>query len=101
MRTTQSLLQSIILQWIKPWSSSADELKNDKELRGLLGTDMVRSKNGEYKIVVDREDAEVYKLSEISSFNLPFILALIGVFGTVWLSLCISGLETWKKKKSI
>lgn len=59
----------------------AADLKDGKELRGLYGTDMVRSENGKYKIIVDREMVEIYKLADRSSYNLPFIIALFGVFG--------------------
>lgn len=59
----------------------AADLQDGKELRGLYGTDMVRSENGEYKIIVDREMTEIYDLVDKSSYNIPFIIALFAVFG--------------------
>ncbi len=58
----------------------ADKLEDDKELRGLFASDLVKSKNGEYKIVVDREMMEVYKLSDKAGYNIPFILSIFAVF---------------------
>ncbi len=40
-----------------------DELEQGKELRGLLAGDLVRSKDGKYDIILDRETAEIYVLA--------------------------------------
>ncbi|RTR31498.1 alpha-amlyase [Robertmurraya yapensis] len=58
---------------------SSSELEDDKELRGLLNDDMVRSENGEYHIILDREEAEIYLLAEKTGLNIPFIVATAGV----------------------
>lgn len=73
----------------------AGDLKDGKELRGLYGTDMVRSENGEYNIIVDREMIEIYKLADRSSYNLPFIIALFAVFGLFILFMYAA----WKRGK--
>lgn len=57
----------------------SSELEADKELRGLLNSDLVRSENGEYKIIIDRDEAEVYVLAEKSGLNIPFIAGTVGV----------------------
>lgn len=75
---------------------SADQLEDNKELRGLLGTDLVRSDNGKYKIVVERESAEIYKMTEKSGINILFIFALIAVFGLFVLFMYI----VWKRGKN-
>lgn len=56
---------------------SAQNLKDDMELRGRLNGDLVRSKDGNYKIVLDREEAEVYVLSERTGINVPYLTAMV------------------------
>jgi hypothetical protein len=58
---------------------TADQLENEKELRGTLSGDLIRSDNGEYKIVLDREEAEVYLLAQKSGINIPYLIAIIAV----------------------
>jgi glycosidase len=76
-----------------------DDLKGGNELRGLYGTDMVRSENGEFRIIVDREMTEIYKLADRSGYNYPFIIALFAVFGSFILFMYAA----WRrgKKRSI
>jgi glycosidase len=60
--------------------TSAD-LEEGKELRGLLANDIVRSDNGgSYTIVLDREEAEIYRLSERTGLNFGYLAAVIAVF---------------------
>lgn len=59
----------------------AEKIAEDKELRGLFASDLVKSDDGEYKIIMDREMMELYKLADKSGYNIPFILSLFGVFG--------------------
>ncbi len=73
----------------------ASQLEDDKELRGLLGTDMVRSDQGEYKLTINREMSEIYKLENQSGINLPFIISLPVVFGAFALFLYVA----WKRGK--
>ena len=74
---------------------SAEHLEDNKELRGMLGTDLVRSDNGEYKIFLERENAEIYKMVEKSGFNIWFISSILGVFGVFILFMFI----VWKRGK--
>lgn len=74
----------------------ASDLEDEKELRGLLGTDLVRSDNGEYKIFIDREGMEIYKLTDKSGINVWFIIALFAVFGSFILFMYIA----WKRGKN-
>lgn len=55
------------------------ELEDNKELRGLLNSDLVRSEEGKYKIIIDRDEAEVYLLAEKTGLNIPFIVVTAGV----------------------
>lgn len=57
-----------------------DELEQGKELRGLLAGDLVRSKDGKYDIILDRETAEIYVLAPKTGLNIPFIAALLAVY---------------------
>ncbi|MBB6176682.1 alpha-amylase [Anoxybacillus tengchongensis] len=57
-----------------------DELEQGKELRGLLAGDLVRSKDGKYDIILDRETAEIYVLAPKTGLNIPFIAALVAVY---------------------
>lgn len=61
-------------------SLSADQLDADKELRGLLADDLVRSANGEYKLIIDREEAEIYVLADKSGLNMPYLAAMAAVY---------------------
>ncbi|MGE6378832.1 alpha-amylase family glycosyl hydrolase [Peribacillus muralis] len=62
------------------------ELDNNKELRGMLNGDLVRSKDNSYTIVIDRESTEVYTLSPKSIINIPYmfviglVLLIFGIF---------------------
>ena len=52
------------------------QLERNKELRGELNGDLVRSKDDLYSIVIDREQAEIYKLSNKSTVNIPYFIVL-------------------------
>lgn len=56
------------------------QLAPNKELRGLLEDDLVRSTKDGYDLVVDREKANVYVLAPKTGLNIPFIAALIGIY---------------------
>lgn len=58
----------------------AEKIEDNKELRGLFASDLVKSENGEYKIIVDREMMEVYKLSDKAGINIPFVSSIFIVF---------------------
>lgn len=59
----------------------AAEIAKDKELRGLLMDDLTKEENGEYKLILDRDEAEIYVLSQKSGLNIPYFV----VMGTVYL----------------
>ncbi|MDE3838181.1 alpha-amlyase [Bacillus methanolicus] len=64
-----------------------------KELRGLLNGDLVRSENGEYNLIIDRDEAEIYFLAEKTGLNIPFLVILGGVIAAFILFLVLA----WKK----
>ncbi len=58
---------------------SSEELAegaSDKELRGMLNGDLVRSKDLKYTMTLDRDESEVYLLSEKSGINLVYLISL-------------------------
>ncbi|MBO0993653.1 alpha-amylase family glycosyl hydrolase [Bacillus sp. SD088] len=57
-----------------------EQLEAEKELRGLLNSDLVRSADGEYHLVIDRDQSEIYKMTEKSGYNFVFILSIFLVF---------------------
>lgn len=75
---------------------TAEHLEDEKELRGLFGTDMVRSNNGEYKVFIERDAMEIYKLTNKSGTNILFILSIFAVFGIFIVFMYIA----WRRGKN-
>src|SRR5699024_1896064 len=62
-------------------SLSITDVGEDKQLRDLLGDNLVRQgDNGEFKNSIPRESAEVYIIEENKGINWFFIAAIIGIF---------------------
>ncbi|MEW9051387.1 MAG: alpha-amylase family glycosyl hydrolase [Neobacillus sp.] len=59
---------------------SSEQIAPEKELRGLLKGDLVRNIDGEYPIIIDRDEAEIYVIAEKSGINLSLIGALAAVY---------------------
>ncbi|MCZ8531747.1 alpha-amylase family glycosyl hydrolase [Psychrobacillus psychrodurans] len=75
---------------------SSEEIGEDKELRGLFESDTVRaSDDGSYRLVLDREIAEVYQVKEDKGLNSAYIAAMIIAYLLFMLFLII----VWKKGK--
>ena len=74
---------------------SSEDLEDDKELRGLLADDLVKSKEGNYKLVIDREEAEIYVLTDKTGLNLPFLSAMAIVYTSFFLFIFF----IWKRSK--
>ncbi|WP_313800611.1 alpha-amylase family glycosyl hydrolase [Cytobacillus sp.] len=74
-------------------------LEEDKELRGLLSDDQVKSKDKGYTLFLDREEAEVYILAEKSGLNMPYVIATIVVYGA-FLTFIILAWRKSKKKRA-
>lgn len=50
---------------------------NNKELRGLFESDIVRpDDNGKYNLVVEREIVELYQVTDHKGLNVPYMIAL-------------------------
>lgn len=60
-------------------SLTRSDVEQNKELRGLLNGDLVRSKEDMYSIVIDREQTEIYKLATKSMINIPYFTVLFMV----------------------
>jgi glycosidase len=73
---------------------SEEELAENSELKGLLTADLVRiDKDGNYTIIVDREESEVYSLKQKSGLNYPYLLTL----GTVYVLFLLFIYLVWKR----
>jgi alpha-amylase len=59
---------------------SSKVLEDGKELRGLLNGDVAKSNNKQYKIILDRDNAEIYVLANQSGMNAPLVAALTVVY---------------------
>jgi glycosidase len=59
---------------------NSEQLEGDKELRGLLNGDLVRSHDNQYDLIIDRDESEVYVLTEKSGINLPLVGSLVAVY---------------------
>ncbi|SHG22385.1 alpha-amylase family glycosyl hydrolase [Ornithinibacillus halophilus] len=60
---------------------SINDLESGYQLRGILGDNIVRElDNGEYRIGIDREAAEVFFIEENTGLNWAFILPIVAVF---------------------
>ncbi|MFJ7970487.1 alpha-amylase family glycosyl hydrolase [Psychrobacillus sp. NPDC096389] len=56
---------------------ASDVVGEDKELRGLFESDIVRADdNGNYRLVLDREIVEVYQITDRTGLNKSYIFAM-------------------------
>ena len=74
---------------------STEQLEDEKELRGLLVGDLVRSSDGEYTIYMDREKAEIYALAPKTGLNIPYLAAM----GIVYVMFITFIFLLWKRSK--
>lgn len=59
----------------------AEKIGENKKLRGVLDGDLIReSDDGMFRVVLDRELAEVYIADEDKGFNTPYLIASILVY---------------------
>lgn len=59
----------------------AEKIGENKKLRGLLDGDLIReSDDGLFRVVLDREVAEVYIADDDKGFNTPYLIASILVY---------------------
>lgn len=56
-------------------------LGDELELRGTLSDELVRNNEGYYMIGLDRESAEIYTVKEDSGINVPFVGAMVLIYG--------------------
>ena len=75
---------------------SSDIVGEDKELRGLFESDIVRpSDDGSYRLVIDREIVEVFQVTERKGLNTAYIVAM----GISYLLFIVFLVVVWKKGK--
>lgn len=76
-----------------------EKIGENKRLRGLLEADSVRqSKDGKYRVVLERELAEVYIADEDKGYNTPYLIASILVY-TLFFALLFTIFRRGKKNK--
>ncbi|WP_042455228.1 alpha-amylase family glycosyl hydrolase [Neobacillus dielmonensis] len=56
---------------------TSDQLEGDKELRALLSDNVVRSQNGQYTLIIDRDNSEIFYLADKTGLNMPYITVTI------------------------
>ncbi|KYG91219.1 alpha-amlyase [[Bacillus] sp. KCTC 13219] len=60
---------------------TAQEIGEDKELRAVLSSEIVKqNKNGEYIVVLDREVSDVFQIIDKRGWNIPYLAALCIVY---------------------
>lgn len=75
---------------------SSEEIGEDKELRGLFESDIVRpTDDGSYRLVLDREIVEVYQVKDETGLNGAYIAAMAIAYLLFMLFLVI----VWRKGK--
>ncbi|MBN8192483.1 alpha-amylase [Bacillus sp. NTK074B] len=73
-----------------------EELADNHELKGLMGDDLIRSdKEGNYHLVLDREEAEIYLLKNKSGLNYPYLFTL----GIMYVLFLLFLYFVWKRGK--
>ncbi|WP_235867285.1 alpha-amylase family glycosyl hydrolase [Priestia abyssalis] len=72
-----------------------EQMGREKELRGLLEEDMIRSTGDGYRIAIDREKANIYVLGDKTGLNVKFIAAMVIVYGTFMIFIYL----VWKRGK--
>lgn len=61
------------------------QIEDNKELRGLLAGDLVRSRNHQYILIVDRDYSEIYVLADKTGIKMAYLVAI----GIIILLSCI------------
>ncbi|MEK5392418.1 alpha-amylase family glycosyl hydrolase [Margalitia sp. FSL K6-0131] len=61
-------------------SIDASQFKGDKELHGLLEGGIIRTDNGKFKLVLERETSEIYRVVDKTGINFGFISVLVIVW---------------------
>nr|WP_246880557.1 alpha-amylase family glycosyl hydrolase [Sporosarcina sp. 6E9] len=73
-----------------------DVIGENKRLRGVVGGDMIKQgKDGKYRVVLERELAEVYIVDEDKGFNIPYLIASILIY-TLFLGFLLA---VWRRGK--
>ncbi|PGH90257.1 alpha-amylase, partial [Bacillus thuringiensis] len=60
-------------------SLPASTIGEKQELRGLLEDEIIREENGEFYLVLKREESNVYKVNGETGVNWLFISLIVGV----------------------
>lgn len=77
----------------------AEKIAKGKQLQGLLMDDSTKEENGEYKLILDRDEAEIYLLTQKSGLNIPLIIAVGSVY-VLFTAFIVILLKRRKRKKN-
>lgn len=61
-------------------SIDASQFKDNKELHGLLEGGIIRAEQGKFKLVLERETSEIYRVVDKTGINFGFIAVLVIVW---------------------
>lgn len=75
------------------------KLKENKELRGLINGDLVRSSEEGYTIVLNREEAEVYTLAKKTGINIPYLIVMGLIYSTFIIFILVLRKRAKRKRK--
>lgn len=70
-----------------------------KVLSGMLIGDMIRPNDGEYIVVLDREETELYSIIEEAGFNNGYLYAAVLIFGLFAIFIWVAASRSRKFKK--
>lgn len=76
----------------------AEKIAKGQQLHGLLMDDSTKEENGEYKLILDRDEAEIYILTQKSGLNIPLIIAVGSVY-VLFTAFIVILLKRRKRKK--
>lgn len=75
-----------------------DIIPADKEMSGLLIGDVVRPHEGEFNMVIDREETELYAVVEPAGFNQWYLISSFLVFGGFAIFIFVVAKRSKRKK---
>lgn len=78
---------------------SADEIGEEKELRGILNSEIVRGKDGMYHIVIDREVVEVFQVIDEQGLNVSYLVAL-GLVYVLFVAFVVAIIRRGKRRRA-
>ncbi|MEO4054237.1 alpha-amylase family glycosyl hydrolase [Solibacillus sp. CAU 1738] len=80
---------------------SQEEIGEDKELRGMLDSDIIRAnKDGNYAVILDREVVEVFQIIDKRGLNVSYLVAL-GLVYVLFIAFVIIIIKRGRERRAI